>query len=342
VSLPLALSVAGVLLAPPPADSAPDTPDPQEPVRLEWDVPEGCPPRTGLRERIEHHLGRPLTDVPPGRVFASTRIEQRDDDRYWARIDLRTPSGSGDREVDADTCEELTDGVAIVISLAIDTWLESQAQEPEPEPEPEPESEPEPEPVPVPDPAPAPDPTPTPEPPRLMGTLALRPGISVGALPVGANAALSIGVAGPHLRLGMVAAHAFSRRARFDEEPAVGVDMRLYTVGIEAGYAFTWTRPRVGLELPVRGGFELGPLVGRGAGVDSPGTARPLWLAATAGAGFAVAPERWIAVGIQAEAVVPLVRPAFDVEPLGEAFRVRNAGFRGWATIELRFDLPDA
>lgn len=335
------------LVAPRPIQPAPD------PVELRWAAPDGCPPVTVLREQIEHHLGRPLDEVPPGRVFAGARVQRRADARYWAEIELRTPSGVGRREVDADTCAQLTEGVAIVVSLAIDTWLESQtapevAPDPDPEPAPEPVPRPRPPPSSVPPPAEPAEtavsaPARAPRPPaRVDSTIALRPGLGVGTLPFGASTALALGLAGPHWRLAMVGAHHFTRRARFEQAPGVGVDMRLYTIGVESGYAFTWSLGDLGLELPVRAGIEMGPLVGRGVGVQTPTTARPLWLAGGLGAGLAVVPTRWIAIGLQADAVLPLLRPAFDVEPLGVVHRVGSAGFRACAAVELRFSLAAA
>jgi hypothetical protein len=262
-------------------------------------------------------------------VQANTTVDERDDGRFWATLKLSTPSGTGTREVDARTCDELTDGVAIVISLAIDTWLEELERAPQPEPEPQPEAEPQPKPQPKPPVAMAPPPLA----PTGGGFVRLRTGLSYGALPrVGAGLGAAIGVRDRHWRLGLTGDYWLRRRARLDDDPNAGVNVSLWTLGVRAGGVPDYRR----LEFPVEGGVELGAVTGRGVGLETQTAARRLWVAGVGSAGIAFLPMDWLAVGFTLEAAVPFVRPGFSVEPVGTVHEVGPVGLRAFASAELR------
>ena len=64
---------------------------------------------------------------------------------------------------------------------------------------------------------------------------------------------------------------------------------------------------------------------------------RALWAAANLGPGVIFAPIPRLGLGLQADLVVPVSRPGFEIEGGGEVHRARPVSVYAWAGIEVRF-----
>jgi hypothetical protein len=116
------LGVAGVAVA--------------EPLELEWDAPDGCPDREAVEKLVSRQMGERVTTKLSAPLSASGRVALTSG-AYT--LTLRTPTG--DRRLEAETCDELAEGAAVILALLIDPHA-APTQPPEPEPEP---NEPDPE-----------------------------------------------------------------------------------------------------------------------------------------------------------------------------------------------------
>ena len=111
-------------------------------------------------------------------------------------------------------------------------------------------------------------------------------------------------------------------------------------VGLLAAQLRACAVPRLGLlEFPVCLGFEAGGARGEGRG-DA--LARPLvawrpWLAPVVGAALSWPFTRRLALFVQADLVVPLVPPTFEITGVGEVYRGDRAAGRAGLGLEVKF-----
>ncbi len=107
-------------------------------LALAWDVPAECGDESRVFSSVSQRLGERA--AVGTRVEASGRIERTAGGYALA---LRTPTG--ERRLEAASCDELIESAAVILALLIDPRV----QEPEAEPDSEAEAEPEPEPEPT-------------------------------------------------------------------------------------------------------------------------------------------------------------------------------------------------
>jgi hypothetical protein len=106
-------------------------------VALEWSAPDECADSGEMQDRVSQRLGESTSRAP---LSASGRIE-RTPSGYT--LTLRTPTG--ERQLEAASCDELVESAAVILALLIDPRAVHEPKEVEPEPEPEAEeTEPEP------------------------------------------------------------------------------------------------------------------------------------------------------------------------------------------------------
>ena len=91
------------------------------PVELDWDAPDPCPDRDDVEALVSRHLGDRATARAP--VSASGRIVQTP---TGYALTLRT--STGERHIEAVSCDELAQSAAVILALLIDP----QAAPPEP------------------------------------------------------------------------------------------------------------------------------------------------------------------------------------------------------------------
>jgi hypothetical protein len=102
------------------------------PLELDWDAPDPCPDRDDVDALVMRHLGERSTTRAP--VAASGRVTQTSNGYV---LTLRT--STGERRLEAVSCDELAQSAAVILALLIDP----RAAPPEPvvEEEPEPAAE---------------------------------------------------------------------------------------------------------------------------------------------------------------------------------------------------------
>ena len=345
----LGLAAGPPVLESTPAESTPTVPEMVSPaaeaVSLEWDAPPECPEVSGVRRALAGYLGEePAEEVGAG-VRAMARVTQ---DEAGYRLSLRTETASGvtTRETTSEDCMVLVDATALIVAIAVDpSTVVGRAEQPS---EPEPELEPEPEPTPVvapelppeptreppPDPGPAPEPDPAPD-RRVRFGLRVSGGIDGGVLPGPAGGLRLAGaVFGPRWRAELHGDYWFPRTAVAES----GIGGRISAAMGSVRGCWVPGVARLGLEFPVCGGLEAGLLRGDPVGdrVAAPETSRQPWVAADAGVALAWAPRRFIALFVQADLVVPIVRSGFRVGEV-EVHRAGSIAGRGLVGLEARF-----
>jgi hypothetical protein len=343
-------AVEGEGTSEPEAPSVPELVSPAaEAVSLTWEAPAGCADAAAVRRAMGGYLGEGPSPEAGAAVRAVARVI-RGGGRYRLVLRTETASGASTREITAEDCAVLVDATAVIVAIAVDpsTVLGRGDAAPKPEPEPEPvEPEPapvEPEPAPV-EPAPepiasvvddaAPELTPPPE-PRVRFGVRVGGGVDLGVLP---------GLAGGLRLAGSAFGRAWRAELRGDfwfprtasVQDGIGGRVRLWSLG-SRGCGVPRVE-RVALEFPLCAGLESGAMHGEpvGEGVASPTPSRRFWLAADGSAGLAWAPRRFIALVIQAELVVPLVRAGFRVGDDVEVHRAGRVAGRALLGLEARF-----
>lgn len=292
-------------------------------AEFRWDAPEDCPTEAEVRSDLEAVLGRPLASFT-GRhisVIARVRAGQTGWDLKLWTVSLDT---THERTLESKSCTTAAEAAVVVAAMAIDPPPEA-APEPDPKPQPQPETQAQPEPP------PQPQPEKRPRPQVLLGAGG---GVTWGAMPgVGGLVGVRVGMQWTRLRLELDGRYAFTRGARYRDRSDVGADLRqAYVVGRGCGVL----RPGSRLQVPLCGGLEAGAIVGRGVGLAQPKSDSIPWLAAQLRVGLVGMVHPRVGLSIAAEPYVTLLRPAFQIQPVGVLWRPRTAGIRGIAGFEIR------
>lgn len=319
-------------------------------VALTWEAPAGCPDAAVVRRALAGYLGEGPSIEAGAAVRAVGRVTRRGG---LYRLELRTETTSGEtvRETTADDCGVLVEATAVIVAIAVDpsTMLARGDMAPKPAPEPteaKPEPGPtEPEPAPTePEPIPAPaDPiveaSPTvpaqPPEPRIRFGMRVSGGVDLGVLPgLAGGLRLAGATFGRAWRAELRGDYWFPRTAIVAD--GIGGRVSLWSIGGRG----CWVPEveRASLQFPLCAGLESGAMRGDAVGdrVVGPTTSRRFWLAADGSAGLAFAPRRFIALVVQAELVVPLVRAGFRVGDL-EVHRAGPVAGRALLGVEARF-----
>jgi hypothetical protein len=295
------------------------------PFELEWRAPPGCPDRDDARARVERFLGRSVGRAGDPEVRAQVEIVA-EDGLFVAS--LRT--ADGERVLSAERCDVAADGAAYVVAAMIDPDVDPPATE---EPPSATSTTP---------PASTTPPSTTPRttaPPkrardRVRGAVRIGAGVGVGPLPsVAPGLVGAAAITWRRLRVELGAAHWFAREARLPDRPNTGGDIRL-TTGNARICPLAVLRP---IEVPLCAGVEIGSMHGSGVGIDVPTSTRLLWVALTASAGVIWMPSPWVGLWADAALVVPVSRPIFEAENVGEIHQPAPAAFAGTLGLEARF-----
>jgi hypothetical protein len=132
--------------------------------------------------------------------------------------------------------------------------------------------------------------------------------------------------------------YAPAQRAALADPRGVGGRIGLTTAALEAG-------PRwrvIGLELPLIAGFEAGMFDAHGTGLMGDSPRGTLWLCAYLGSGLTFAWGRRFALGLSADALVPLRRPQFGAQAPDGEIRVfhRPGTLAGRAALRVEARFP--
>jgi hypothetical protein len=315
---------------------APELDPPTSRYELSWDAPAQCPSVEQVRARVDELL---VVAPAEGEAIAAEVQVVASEAGFVASLRLRSGEREGLRELGDPDCRELAEALALIIALAVDPELMSREPVDE-EPEPITAEQPEPideQPDPVdeqPDPKEEePDPiedAPRPEPPsttRLRGFgLALRGGAAFAIIaPASARVQLS--------------GSSFGRwwRAELGVSTSIPQPIDIGRFSITAAELRGCFVPeRRAVEFPLCVGVEAGAMTGVGREGGGRRATAP-WLAASPGVGVSwVLLQDRLALDLRADALLPIVRPAFASD---EGRLLLRAGFGAQvlAGLEVRF-----
>lgn len=318
-------------------------------IDLRWEGPPSCPEtefQAALARYLEPRAGASAALQVRARVRAARG-------RWVLELDVVDAAGTGTRQLTAERCETVVDAAAFVVAQALDRSSAAAAPEALVPAPPEPSDPPpvvvpsappgppaplEPTPSPAVE-APAPIPTSAAPPPRrrLRGTVRLRGGASGVALPgVTAELGLLVGLMAARWRVDLVSLGRLPVGKDAATAPAVGARLAMWAVGARA-----CGLPRLArLVVPLCAGAEVGQVLGRSVGLPTEGRAASTWAAVTASPGLMWEPRPWLALTLEFELAVALLRHDWVIRGLPPIHRLGPAEARGFAGIEFRFGGP--
>jgi hypothetical protein len=294
-----------------------------DPLRLTWTAPAGCPSSDDVRRAVLQSGGAEAASGPM--LEADAQVEQRAtaSGNTWT-VHLRTRRGSttGEREIEAATCNGAAEATAIVLALAFVTPAATPPEE-------TPAS------VRVPD-----------APPKANSTRRVIPddahAIALGASLTGDASTL------PALALGGEVSLAWTPdRLRVELDARRFAPQSRGVAGFESGARFTmtsvggrgcWAALRTStLDLAPCVGADARLLSAPGYGADTSYAASAAWAAVAGGALGRLSVASWLALRTRIEAEAPLSRPTFVVENEGFVHKPASVGLAASFGVELLF-----
>lgn len=324
-----------------PAEAIPPVLPGPPPFELLWNAPPGCPNADWLRNNVERHLS--IAGANERRPVAVDGRITEDEDGGWALdLTITDAHGSGTRELDAATCDELAEAAALIVAISIDPRLaEPESDSPALDAEP---SEPKPEELPA-DAPPARwdgplDPvlvereTAKPEAPYRLGLRATG-GMDVNVVSsVGATVGLGFGVLWPQWRVELTGSYWTPTEATAATLDDVGGVFQLWAIGLRGARVLD----AGAFEFPLGVGVDLGAMHGRGQGdALRSDQASAFWAAAVAGAGAAWVAARSLALTLQVDGIVAMSRPEFETDQETLVYRTSAGGARFVVGVEARW-----
>lgn len=320
-----------------------EPPAASEPVSLRWHSE--CVERAQAIVRLRELIPELPEQVPEqqGEIAVAVEITGTK-----AQVRFVSSRGIDERTLEGQSCESLAEAVILVIAVAVEASVTTEATvEPDEEQVPE-EHVPE-QPVDeetVQPPAdevaersitPPPDePASEPRTRRARGHVGLLGGGGFGPIDAGVGVlTLEVGAHGRGWRASARATWVIARTIALADPPT---SVGRYDGGL-AGVRACVVPPlaRAWLEVPVCAGIEAGVLRGQGIGATpDPNTATQPWAAVELGPGLRFIPNRWVALGLELDLVASLLRGGFTI---GGAVAQRHAaiGVRALAGVEIHF-----
>lgn len=317
---------------------------PSEPLVLNWQVPPGCPDGSTVEREVLQ-----LAQLTPGtghRVVAQGRIRVLSGS-FHLQLNAELGGIAGQREFSGTSCRGVTDAAVLTLALMLnpDARPESVRSEPEraSDQEPAPESEPPPE-------GPAPRAsartetssratTPSEHESRYSARWPLRlfggasGGVRTGVLPdVGLEVGLGAVMAAGPVSAALAGQVTLPDSGPMPESSEASVELWLLSVGALAGWQFSVATVGVG----THAGLDWTRAAGRGEGISDPEQANIHWLSAQMGATAMLSVSEHVAVGSGVFGLVPLARPGFTVEGVGEVYRPQPVGIRAYVGVFLK------
>lgn len=309
--------------------------DPQ--VDVAWQAPAGCPDEAAFVASVERFLDRPLREAVVDPVAARVVVKSADGG-FAATLDLESGAREQTRQLRDESCEVLASAAAFIVAVTIDPEVVFPAEAIGEDEEGIAGSATEPEPPVVTAPDSGPDESDREAPavaPRrfpLRGAVRVSGNATAGVLPgfgpgLGVGGSVHVGRA----RIEVDGAWLFERQLDLGAERSA--EFRLWTVGGRGCWA-----PSAGpVEFPLCGGVQGGSMRGRSEGISFTDAKSSPWLAARVGPGLVYLPSRHAGVFLDAEALIPLVRPQFTIENLGEVYTPAPASASFRVGLEVRF-----
>lgn len=319
---------------------------------LQWDAPDGCPDAADVEQAIDRLLGSRHEAESP--VLARAHVTG-EPGNWTLELYVETEQGKTERTLRSQQCSTLRDATALYVALSVDPMAvldadtelaevevvetdqaskeQSNTDDPDAEMDSAAEDGTEPE-------STEPDERSGYErPPRERrtrdalslrlrafgsGQLAILPGPTGGA-------GLGVSVRLTRLRLEATGTYGFRYRARSEQVPDVGADVRHGYAELRAcPYGMVST-----VELGGCAGLAVGGLDARGVAVRSQQVARTPWVSASLGFVLAWHVVPRVALWVEPGAILSLHRARYTVDGLGEVFRLGVIGGRATLGVEV-------
>ena len=313
------------------------------PVDLTWQGPEACSGASQTLTQIRQMCRSFGASGTPARVTVSVQVQPQDQGRWAVHVTTISSELTGDRLLVADSCDEARRAVALLVALMINPNAHFTTSEPlvqpaapkAPDHEAAAQTQREEKPVAA-----------TQPPTSLKGDgIAARtmPRGFVGAHLVADEGTLPAVSVGGRLALGVegslwaLAARvdAWARQsADFGGLPGAGARFSSYDVEL-AACGFAVRKGNAALQLCL--GPQLHAFHASSYGVSSPGSASKLTWGAFGEVALRYRFGRGISLRVGLEGLVPLQRPKFVVEDLGQVFQQRSVAERVCLGPELEF-----
>jgi hypothetical protein len=305
-------------------------------IDLQWEAPPECPDASGVKLYAEQLLGQPLETRRSPRVAARARVRRNDAGNWELRLSLSVGDRVDEDVLVAKQCRALADVTALKVALATDPVAVVESIEPVAT------RSPSGSPVEVRIGRSIPDERDRSESGRpsrrSRATVALRAtfGTGFGPLPgVSPGAGLFGSIDFRTYRVELGGQAFWGTDARYAALPNVGAHLQLVS-GIVRGCA----TPTAGaLKFPICLGFEAGVMRGEGFGVATTRTSTSGWGAFIIGPALRVPVGRLLSLWLEADAVIPVVRPGVNIRNLDTLYLAPSGGSRVWAGVEMNLGL---
>ncbi len=314
-----------------PTTRAADTMPPGGAIAIQWEAPAECPDVNSVKLYAERLLGQPLETRRSQSVAAQAKVRRNDAGNWELRLSLSVGDRVEENTLVAKQCRALADATALKVALATDPIAVVESIEPASS-APLIESEARSTRSPVDADAYHSDASRPPRAQRPRVALRAAGGAGFGPLPgVGPGAGLFGSLQFPSFRAELGGQVFWGTEARYAELPDVGADLQLVS-GIARGCA----TPTSGvLTFPVCLGFELGVMRGEGFGVATARTSSSAWGAVVVGPALRVPLGPLVSFWLEADAVIPVIRPGVHVRNLDTLYLSPSGGSRAWAGVEM-------
>jgi hypothetical protein len=300
---------------------------PSPSLGFEWDAPAECPSAADVEARVAARVGAPLREGDGARLDVIARVRRDEAGNFAMRVWIIDERRTHRRDVvDAD-CDLLADAAATVVAVFVAPQVEPEPDAREPRPDPEPVVTP----APVVRPAPAtPDPVARRRTRVVGGDLRVLGHAELGTLRgVGGGAGVGGNLDIARARLELLARGTFAAGVPLDPG---AVAMRLWTVGVRAGFVPRWGR----VELALMGGIEVGALAARGSGLPSARRGRVASSSLVAGPSVGFRPHPRVGLWLGLDGFVNLLRPRIVLDDGTLVHRPAPGGVRVSAGVGVR------
>jgi len=282
----------------------------QAAVPLRWEAPAGCPEASQVQAWVDALVEPSASGRARGEVVATAG-------RFRLTLEIMTPSGTIERDLEALQCEPLARAAAVVVAVAVDP-IEAEARA----------SVPQPPLLAVTAAAPTAAARPSPAEPRRSTISAAAPDPPAGSrrwrprsLMLGAEGGAGAGLlpgahataqawAGLSWRRLEAQAMAMHRFGRLVEQPSGGgASISATTAGVALGPVMHERR----WSLRLLAALEAGAMVADGRGLRNPRTAVSPWLGVGLRPGVAWSPVAWLALRGEIGLTASILRPRFTI-----------------------------
>jgi hypothetical protein len=311
-------------------------------VSLVWSAPGGCPTESDVRAQALRLLAGPPI-AAERRVSAVARVVRTQGGRWHVDVTMSSEAAQGKRSLEAESCSGLAEATALIVAIMVDpdragaaaaaastsTALSPAAASSAPV---------------TATPRPPSSPSPGTPPSRPRG-ITLRPRWAAGAwglvdfgtLPdtaygVGVGLAAVVG----HLRSEVALSDLPGRSYTFPRAMGTGAEMSAWVAAGSFAYVVHLGRT----ELALGGGAEITHLDAFGVRASPPFQGTPgsgTWPALRAEAVLTTPIVAAVLLRLETDAVAPLRRPTFDIEPIGVVHQPSTITGRLGAGIEVQF-----